>query len=131
MRKLIFILDACHQTPCLGGNRALDVALLGADIHHEGMPPPVTGEQFRLFTVRPDGTDLRRITTPGGATNPDWSPDGRMIAFGLEKATTAGVAVMNANGKQLRTLTPTGFQGQPSFSPDGQKLAVTIRLAVA
>ena len=77
------------------------------------------GEQFRLFTVRPDGTDLRRITTPGGATNPDWSPDGRTIAFGLEKADTAGVAVMNANGTQLRTLTPTGFQGQPSFSPDG------------
>ena len=30
-----------------------------------------------IFTIRPDGTDLRQLTEPdGNATHPDWSPDG-------------------------------------------------------
>src|SRR5919201_7028477 len=41
----------------------------------------------RMYTVRPDGTGLRRLTIPptrqllGGDSGPVWSADGRRIAF--------------------------------------------------
>ena len=34
-----------------------------------------------VYTVRPDGSDLRRVTNDGLVGSFDWSPDGRRIAF--------------------------------------------------
>jgi Tol biopolymer transport system component len=34
-----------------------------------------------LFRIRPDGTDLQRITTVGNAGSPSWSPDASRIAY--------------------------------------------------
>jgi Tol biopolymer transport system component len=40
------------------------------------------GERFRLYTVRPDGTDLRRISSgPGSDAHSIWSNDGEWIVF--------------------------------------------------
>jgi Tol biopolymer transport system component len=80
----------------------------------------VSPDHYQLFTIRPDGSGLERLRIKGSATNPDWSPDGRSILFGLETDTRAGIAIVSASGAGLRNLTPTGFQGQASFSPDGQ-----------
>ena len=39
----------------------------------------------QIFTVRPNGHDLRQIThVDGDAVRPDWSPNGRRIAFELD-----------------------------------------------
>ena len=41
-----------------------------------------TSAGLQIFTVRPNGRDLRQITfLSGDAVAPDWSPDGRLIVF--------------------------------------------------
>jgi Tol biopolymer transport system component len=71
-----------------------------------------------IFTIRPDGTDLKQLTElDGNATHPDWSPDGTRIAFYLEDQ---AMYVMNADGSDLHQVAAPG--GQPSFTPDGTHL---------
>jgi Tol biopolymer transport system component len=78
----------------------------------------------QIFTVRPNGNDLRQITrVAGDAIRPDWSPDGRRIAFEIDTPDTASVALMNADGSGLVTVPGVGrFNGDPSFTPDGRRL---------
>jgi Tol biopolymer transport system component len=78
----------------------------------------------QIFTVRPNGDDLRQIThVAGDAIRADWSPDGRRIAFEIDTPDTASVALMNADGSGLVTLPGVGiFNGDPSFTPDGGRL---------
>jgi Tol biopolymer transport system component len=71
-----------------------------------------------IFTIRPNGNDLRQLTElEGNATHPDWSPDGTRIAFYLEDQATY---VMNADGSDLHQVAAPG--GAPSFTPDGDHL---------
>jgi Tol biopolymer transport system component len=82
-----------------------------------------TSAGLQLFTVRPDGSDVRQLTSlEGDAAHPDWSPDGRRLVFEFGSETHAGVMLINRDGTGLRDLTPTGFQGNPSFTPDGKKI---------
>jgi Tol biopolymer transport system component len=40
------------------------------------------GDNFEVFTIRPDGTGLRRLTnSKGNDAHPAWSPDGEKIVF--------------------------------------------------
>ena len=57
-----------------------------------------------LYTVRPDGSGLRRLPGTGDASEATWFPDGRRIAFvsGGDKILTVG-----AEGTHLRLLSAT------------------------
>jgi Tol biopolymer transport system component len=84
-----------------------------------------TSDGTQLFTVRPNGKDLRQITNLAeGAGAPDWSPDGRRIVFALGDCT---VAFINPDGSDLMVL-PHGSpeadacEGDPSFTPDGSQV---------
>jgi Tol biopolymer transport system component len=37
--------------------------------------------EYDLYTIRPDGTEMRQLTQMGSIIAPQWSPDGRMISF--------------------------------------------------
>ncbi len=75
-----------------------------------------------LYTVRPDGSQLTKITSTRFAEHPQWSPDGRRIAFdGDDK-----VFVIDANGSHETLLfagTTGNGPGMPAWSPDGRKIA--------
>ena len=81
-----------------------------------------TDHGLQIVTVRANGKQLRQIThVDGDAAGPDWSPDGRRIAFALNECS---VAVMDADGANLDVLAsdPDLCQGDPSYTPDGSRL---------
>jgi Tol biopolymer transport system component len=59
-----------------------------------------------------------------GIDSPDWSPDGRWIAFvnGENAARRNGLWLVDPNGRRLHRL-QTGFADIPVWSPDGTRLA--------
>ena len=76
-----------------------------------------TGTGSQIYTVRPNGHDLRQITrVDGEALRSDWAPDGRRIVFELDTAEAGSIAIMNADGSDLTNLTGTGLPGQFSFA---------------
>jgi TolB protein len=68
-----------------------------------------------IYTIRPDGTGLRRIvdlaSLPGGTnfkpnfTSPAWSPDGAKIVFAAGDSTSSHLYLVNADGSSLVQLT--------------------------
>jgi len=112
------------------------IALVGASTAHATYPGhngliafnAVTDGQNQIYTVRPNGHDLRQITHgPGEALVPDWSPDGRQIVFefdGPNPPPFCSIEIMNADGTGIMDLTGdrNGCEFQPSFTPDGQRI---------
>jgi Tol biopolymer transport system component len=99
----------------------------------------VVAEHSALFTVRPDGTDIRQITPWGiHASDADWSPDGTKLVFGAQpthKGNIGDVLVSDADGGHIVDLTQDhGATGgtlstawyeesfNPAWSPDGTKI---------
>ena len=76
-----------------------------------------------VFTVRRDGTGVRRLTDLGSeAQNPTWSADGP-IAFMLGRS----IAVMNRDGSGLHRITPSqrgDASPRPYSCPDWASVAV-------
>lgn len=86
------------------------------------------GDRYpRIYSAAADGTDLQPIDDlRGDKQTPNWSPDGRRIAFrwnpGAE--TNTPLAIIDADGSNFVNLSKvTGLKGwAPSWSPDGTRL---------
>jgi Tol biopolymer transport system component len=91
------------------------------------------GSLSSLYTVRPNGTGLRRLTVPptrqdlGGDSGPVWSPDGRSIVFernlpfwGDDRFRLGAVP---AAGGIAHRLTSGPYDAMPTLSPDGRRIA--------
>ena len=89
---------------------------------------------FDIFTIRPDGTDLRRLTTaPGNDSHPAWSADGDHILFSSsrygfkDEAPLSDIPqaygelfMMQADGSEQRPLTDNRWEeGTPAWVPSG------------
>lgn len=98
-KRLVFTLDACEGRG--------DDCYLSYDHIAE------------LGSVGVDGRGFRRLTwTTVYEGEPDWSPDGRTIAF----AGDSGVYVMETDGTNVRVL--VGGAAAPEWAPDGRRLLV-------
>jgi TolB protein len=76
------------------------------------------GGRFTIFTIKPDGTGLQRLTSNAGDNeNPSWSPDGRYIAFSSSRTGAPKIFMMHANGLNPRPLTQAkGGELSPAWS---------------
>ncbi|HYL34502.1 MAG TPA: hypothetical protein VEV17_01170 [Bryobacteraceae bacterium] len=96
---------------------------------------------FELYSIRPDGTGLRRLTnTPGNDAHSIWSPDGEWILFSSarmgfkdEMALYDGVPqpygeifAMRADGSDVRQLTDNKWEdSSPGWAPEGKAIERT------
>lgn len=71
----------------------------------------------------------RRLTwSKGDDKAPQWSPDGRSIAWVSVRGGVGNVFLMNADGSRPRALSPSDRdQAEPRWSPDGAHLAFVER----
>jgi Tol biopolymer transport system component len=92
------------------------------------LPDPSAKPKNLLFVMNVDGTGLNQLTPelPEFPTHgsPDWSPDGKRIAFDAWTGTadSSHLFLVNADGSGLKDL---GVGVMPTFSPDGRRLAFT------
>lgn len=84
------------------------------------------GTADQIFSMLPDGSDVRQLTFTGQHNIAVPSPDGRMLAFsGSEAGGPPQLYVMNADGSGKRQLTFSSTQGigGSAWSPDETQIA--------
>lgn len=71
------------------------------------------------------GTPVRVTSTTANDTYPDYSPDGRRIAFESDRSGVNEIWVCDADGANAVQLTTfgKGWSGSPRWSPDGRTIA--------
>jgi Tol biopolymer transport system component len=80
-------------------------------------------DSIDLATIRPDGTDLQRITQGGGYTYASFSPDGRSILHRRQQGEVSQVFLMNADGSDDHNLSGASYSdGWPAWSSDGKRI---------
>ena len=70
--------------------------------------------------MRPDGSRVRQLTTNDGPFDgfPDWSPDGRRIAFATDRDENFEIYTMRADGSgQVNRTRHPGVDIQPDWQP--------------
>ena len=86
-----------------------------------------SGFSWDIFILDLASGSKQKVTdTPQDETAPDWSPDGRMIAFTMKlKKGVSSIYSMDTQGGNVRNLSRNGdFEClNPEFSPDGERLA--------
>ena len=98
-----------------------------------GCPPPPDRSQgyvwalypdYDIFSARPDGSDLRRLTrTPGYDAEATVAVDGSQVVFTSVRDGDLEIYTMKPDGSDVRRLTRTpGYDGGPFFSLDAKKI---------
>ena len=77
---------------------------------------------YDIFSARPDGSDLRRLTsTPGYDAEATVSTDGKRIVFTSVRDGDLDLYSMNADGGDVKRLTRSpGYDGGAFYSDDGR-----------
>jgi dipeptidyl aminopeptidase/acylaminoacyl peptidase len=103
------------------------IGLLGVPASASAAPPGTAGKiafastqtgNFEIWVMNADGTNRSVLTNdPALDQDPDWSPNGKRIAFAR---VGDGVYTMNADGSDPKRL--SAGRG-PAWSPDGKRIA--------
>ncbi len=83
-----------------------------------------------LYTVDADGTDVKILTDydfseTNYRSDPDWSPDGRTVAYQEMLGDHYQIQTIRASGGTPKQLTSDGDNEQPSWAPDARHLVFT------
>ncbi len=121
-----------RQLTCVAVTSVIALALALAPSSHAGTFPGANGRiayvqnvngTSQVFTMGPNGTDRRQVTNEtAGAANPDWSADGRSLAFDVGGTR---IAVTDPNGGGERLLDAGANMVDPSWAPNGRTLATS------
>ncbi len=93
--------------------------------------PDLTLGNTEILSMKANGKKRRQLTQTDGLSgpeeyeyNPNWSPNGKKIAFDSTTTTGAGIGLstMKANGFKRRRLT-VSFGEAPAWSPNGKKIS--------
>lgn len=91
----------------------------------------VSGVTRDLYTCKPDGTDVKRLTnSPGTEYVPCWNANSSKLAYGYAKPAGGGdetIMVVNADGTGAITLVDSlqGFDDWPCWTADGRYIVYT------
>jgi TolB protein len=84
-----------------------------------------------IFTIRPDGSGLVKLSTSASYdVDAAWSPDGKRLAFGSDRAEGGGrtsiFTMSAADGSRVRRVTKlpswAAYDLAPRISPDGRRI---------
>lgn len=83
---------------------------------------------FKLHVADSDGRRAKAVLTSNEPVlSPDWSPDGKKIAYVSFEKGRPGIFVQDiTTGKRYMLSSFTGLNGAPAWSPDGKKIAMTL-----
>jgi TolB protein len=86
-----------------------------------------------IYTVEPDGANLRRLTEEENAFNPTWSPDGTQLLFLSRHEGRFQIYVINADGTNLHSITAerTPDVYDAAWSPDGTQIVYWDRYGIS
>ena len=103
------------------------IGVLAGDLLKQGglVPPEGLNVADRAVVVAPTPAPATRLTVHDAFdSGPDWSPDGRRIAFASDRDGSFEVYVMNADGSGVTRLTKNdAVDVSPTWSPDGRRIA--------
>jgi Tol biopolymer transport system component len=85
-----------------------------------------TGETESILVARIDGSEYRRLTDDHFRNrSPQWSPDGKLLAFYSDRSGDYEIWMMRPDGSGGERVTKSTVQANfPTWSPDGKHLAV-------
>ena len=102
--------DGVPVTPENVAEAAISAAKAGAAIAHIHVRDPETGQGSRDVAL----------------CHPDWSPDGKKLAFASNRSGQFEIWTVNADGNDLKMVTTgAGAKVWPAWSPDGKSLMFT------
>ncbi len=103
------------------------IGRLGGDRRQGSKKPWWEVSTRDIYTIRPDGTDQRQLTDDGMSTRPEWSPDGRWIAYIHGAPPKESLIVMRQDGSEKRKLIDRQVQVRDFWwSTDSSSLLATI-----
>lgn len=139
--KLIAYVTTTEQlwvTDVEGKNKSQAVQVAGQYCHQPAWSPDGqwiafssdTDGNIELYKVRPDGTNLTRLTdAPGVDCRPRWSRDAQQILFSSNREGNFDLFLMRSDGSDVRRLTRhSAVDDHGAWAPDGRHVAfVSLR----
>jgi Tol biopolymer transport system component/imidazolonepropionase-like amidohydrolase len=119
----------------MGGGKARQLTTAVEECSHPSWSPngdliavqSYRGGTFHIWTMRPDGTGFKQITSGhGDDREPSFSPDGKTIAFSSDRAFKGSYdiwAVDVATSALTQWTNSAADEYEPAWSPDGKRIA--------
>jgi len=101
------LISGCKKNPVSPDNDLESITKIAFTSNREG--------NYNIYTINPDGSDLKQLTNNKSTWWPSWSPDGKKIAY----SNNNNILIMNSDGTNQTYLTDGRM---PTWSPDGEHI---------